>query len=121
MGNVFFFFFSSRRRHTRFDCDWSSDVCSSDLVGFRYEVPQGEMQLLSSVELALHSADPADHTSHAPTQLLNLSGSSMSFEDGQHMIHVTGPVHAHQANFDLVCGKLDVELDEHNYAHRLIA
>src|SRR2546427_5613099 len=27
----FFFFFSSRRRHTRFDCDWSSDVCSSDL------------------------------------------------------------------------------------------
>src|SRR5256886_9778460 len=28
------FFFSSRRRHTRFDCDWSSDVCSSDLVVF---------------------------------------------------------------------------------------
>src|SRR6266478_733712 len=26
------FFFSSRRRHTRFDCDWSSDVCSSDLM-----------------------------------------------------------------------------------------
>src|SRR5256886_7718843 len=25
------FFFSSRRRHTRFDCDWSSDECSSDL------------------------------------------------------------------------------------------
>src|SRR2546430_7531039 len=28
---VVVFFFSSRRRHTRFDCDWSSDVCSSDL------------------------------------------------------------------------------------------
>src|SRR5256886_8650292 len=28
----FYFFFSSRRRHTRFDCDWSSDVCSSDLT-----------------------------------------------------------------------------------------
>src|SRR5438034_7995375 len=27
----FFFFFSSRRRHTRSLCDWSSDVCSSDL------------------------------------------------------------------------------------------
>src|SRR5207237_2792289 len=26
------FFFSSRRRHTRFKCDWSSDVCSSDLL-----------------------------------------------------------------------------------------
>src|SRR2546430_9177345 len=24
------YFFSSRKRHTRFDCDWSSDVCSSD-------------------------------------------------------------------------------------------
>src|SRR5689334_19032454 len=27
---VFSFFFSSRRRHTRWNCDWSSDVCSSD-------------------------------------------------------------------------------------------
>src|SRR2546430_5590349 len=32
MSSVHVFFFSSRRRHTRFDCDWSSDVCSSDLV-----------------------------------------------------------------------------------------
>src|SRR5256886_1863723 len=31
---ILHFFFSSRRRHTRFDCDWSSDVCSSDLPGF---------------------------------------------------------------------------------------
>src|ERR1039457_4653986 len=30
---VFFFFFSSRRRHTRLQGDWSSDVCSSDLPG----------------------------------------------------------------------------------------
>src|SRR5437764_14741870 len=29
---VCFFFFSSRRRHTRYIGDWSSDVCSSDLV-----------------------------------------------------------------------------------------
>src|SRR2546430_7361741 len=34
VGVFFFFFFSSRRRHTRFDCDWSSDVCSSDLSGW---------------------------------------------------------------------------------------
>src|SRR6266481_8675404 len=31
--SFFFFFFSSRRRHTRWNCDWSSDVCSSDLEG----------------------------------------------------------------------------------------
>src|SRR5689334_24538931 len=29
---MIFFFFSSRRRHTRWNCDWSSDVCSSDLL-----------------------------------------------------------------------------------------
>src|SRR3989449_8994337 len=33
---LFFFFFSSRRRHTRCSRDWSSDVCSSDLVGGRW-------------------------------------------------------------------------------------
>src|SRR2546430_11989681 len=37
------FFFSSRRRHTRFDCDWSSDVCSSDLATSR---PTGPVTLV---------------------------------------------------------------------------
>src|SRR5688500_7968529 len=32
MVAAFYFFFSSRRRHTRLQGDWSSDVCSSDLV-----------------------------------------------------------------------------------------
>src|SRR5260221_9773206 len=36
----FFFFFSSRRRHTRSLCDWSSDVCSSDLVAGQGRVVQ---------------------------------------------------------------------------------
>src|SRR2546430_9202239 len=36
---MYFFFFSSRRRHTRFDCDWSSDVCSSDLQNTRRRSP----------------------------------------------------------------------------------
>src|SRR3989475_4769250 len=54
-----FFFFSSRRRHTRFDCDWSSDVCSSDLgilALFAERVrptprplPDGAAQLLDAV------------------------------------------------------------------------
>src|SRR5712692_10730228 len=35
---MLFFFFSSRRRHTRWNCDWSSDVCSSDLAVAR-EIP----------------------------------------------------------------------------------
>src|SRR6266480_5081245 len=37
----FFFFFSSRRRHTRLTCDWSSDVCSSDLGACVIVYPEG--------------------------------------------------------------------------------
>src|SRR6267143_4852783 len=41
MWSYVFFFFSSRRRHTRWNCDWSSDVCSSDLGGERRWYPAG--------------------------------------------------------------------------------
>src|SRR6266478_8429395 len=64
-----FFFFSSRRRHTRFDCDWSSDVCSSDLVEVDVEPDGreadrrvlGHAQRPSEVEIALRSELPAPH------------------------------------------------------------
>src|SRR3989440_2794344 len=46
------FFFSSRRRHTRSDRDWSSDVCSSDLLKYFYF----ERDVLSSVRDACHHA-----------------------------------------------------------------
>src|SRR2546422_11306262 len=41
----FFFFFSSRRRHTRCSRDWSSDVCSSDLLRVirRANAPKGDV------------------------------------------------------------------------------
>src|SRR2546430_3087060 len=41
-----FFFFSSRRRHTRFDCDWSSDVCSSDLLAEAEFLCDGEVEVV---------------------------------------------------------------------------
>src|SRR5260370_42329755 len=41
---VVFFFFSSRRRHTRFKCDWSSDVCSSDLF-YGIDYPDRDLRL----------------------------------------------------------------------------
>src|SRR5260370_2024127 len=49
-----FFFFSSRRRHTRFKCDWSSDVCSSDLVRQQFSslgTLEQKAQSLSDLEL----------------------------------------------------------------------
>src|SRR5260221_6695234 len=41
-----FFFFSSRRRHTRSLCDWSSDVCSSDLSEFEFDDGNGALTRL---------------------------------------------------------------------------
>src|SRR2546430_10836791 len=51
---VVLFFFSSRRRHTRFDCDWSSDVCSSDLGVLTIAVtdPQ-DLRTLDELELLI--------------------------------------------------------------------
>src|SRR5438477_830434 len=45
-----FFFFSSRRRHTRLTCDWSSDVCSSDLQARSYLRLVGVEQLVDAGE-----------------------------------------------------------------------
>src|SRR2546427_118482 len=50
---VFFFFFSSRRRHTRFDCDWSSDVCSSDLGSMAIGATLGTVAVLIKQEILL--------------------------------------------------------------------
>src|SRR2546430_7673552 len=71
-----FFFFSSRRRHTRFDCDWSSDVCSSDLK-FGSEVPMkrpGQPKEVAPCYVFLAS-DDADRKSTR----LNSSHSQISY------------------------------------------
>src|SRR5216684_7450436 len=41
-----FFFFSSRRRHTRCSRDWSSDVCSSDLIDRRVRLRMARQAVL---------------------------------------------------------------------------
>src|SRR5260370_32380470 len=60
------FFFPSRRRHTRFKCDWSSDVCSSDLPPCRAEMPDLESlseakdDCLTVVGIAIGSGGPEE-------------------------------------------------------------
>src|SRR5690606_40473223 len=65
-----FFFFSSRRRHTSFSRDWSSDVCSSDLLAVHFRTPPvlfdsylpklfEALSLPVPSSLATASADPA--------------------------------------------------------------
>src|SRR5690242_21959866 len=58
-----FFFFSSRRRHTRLTCDWSSDVCSSDLGLSEVETTTLEVQVTYETvdelwEPAIHVGGP---------------------------------------------------------------
>src|SRR2546430_12542855 len=64
----FLFFFSSRRRHTRFDCDWSSDVCSSDLadngVGGTVQASTGAR----IINLSLGGPRSEEHTSELQSQ-----------------------------------------------------
>src|SRR5690606_16783714 len=53
----FFFFFSSRRRHTRFSRDWSSDVCSSDLIQsniIQFHGRKAELVLANDITLKLY-------------------------------------------------------------------
>src|SRR6266550_8284138 len=58
-GIVLFFFFSSRRRHTRCSRDWSSDVCSSDLVP-PPKLEGEEELLLTGSEAIAHALRLAD-------------------------------------------------------------
>src|SRR3989449_691300 len=80
---VFIFFFSSRRRHTRCSRDWSSDVCSSDLVSENLDLfarmrggdfPDGAHVLRAKIDMAspnLNMRDPTlyriRHASHHRT------------------------------------------------------
>src|SRR3989454_9872925 len=48
-----FFFFSSRRRHTRLQGDWSSDVCSSDLVAVLSRPDAGTTQAFLAIAACL--------------------------------------------------------------------
>src|SRR5206468_6418209 len=52
---IIYFFFSSRRRHTRSDRDWSSDVCSSDLAGLTpdHDGTQLSIKVKSPVPMAV--------------------------------------------------------------------
>src|SRR2546430_4389510 len=62
-GSKSFFFFSSRRRHTRFDCDWSSDVCSSDLAS----TPRGRNESGTTGRPASRASRASSTSARQPT------------------------------------------------------
>src|SRR5574340_611421 len=72
----FFFFFSSRRRHTRSFGDWSSDVCSSDLVDQSLLAPLAETRLKGQVPTGYQLFADSIHTTVGEGTVV---GSTVSF------------------------------------------
>src|SRR3989475_2010980 len=98
-----FFFFSSRRRHTRFDCDWSSDVCSSDLMALQRPLTtqNSEMYLRDMQTGEVRHLSP-----HAGDVQYNPQAFS---PDGKYLYYTTdeGSEFAWLARYDLATGRRD--------------
>src|SRR5205085_7447660 len=101
-------FFSSRRRHTRFDCDWSSDVCSSDLtkphlnIGTIGHIDHGKTTLTAAItkvlaEKGLAEFTPFDRIDKAPEEKargITISIAHVEYEtEKRHYAHVDCPGH----------------------------
>src|SRR5437588_7164859 len=69
------FFFSSRRRHTRSLCDWSSDVCSSDLMKVAAH-SHGKQAIDHTIALGV---DSIEHSTDRKSTRLNSSHTVISY------------------------------------------
>src|SRR5260370_21606211 len=74
------FFFSSRRRHTRFKCDWSSDVCSSDLVN------DEDVNLPGFTREGLRSAQQSMVFTNAPTPFFQVDDLMATFSSRVYLL-----------------------------------
>src|SRR5688500_19656633 len=121
---VAFVFFSSRRRHTRLQGDWSSDVCSSDLTFFfkadlevsLHRILDGRPQLKyfeAGMDLRL-STDPYESFRIFQGRILELY-LAMSREFGFEIIDANQAVEAQQAVVrQLVSSRIDLESFKRN-------
>src|SRR2546426_3747068 len=90
-----FFFFSSRRRHTRLQGDWSSDVCSSDLApefapDVGVERPEIDAGLLRRVENGLGLE--RHELGAALTLVENRKGGGTVWRYGVEQLQLPGPL-----------------------------
>src|SRR5256885_12991796 len=98
-----FFFFSSRRRHTRLQGDWSSDVCSSDLSS----MSQHESARWRIGEAAKRSGVAAANIRYYEKERLLSAGVR---EDNQYRLYSDSDVH--RLRFIRLCRAMDMSLDE---------
>src|SRR5262245_63487003 len=94
---VFFFFFSSRRRHTRCLSDWSSDVCSSDLItglsslrpelsGKRLDLLKEIVPKLARVAVLGTSSTPGNAQSLKETELARSEEHTSELQSLRHLV-----------------------------------
>src|SRR5262249_58454609 len=96
---IFFFFFSSRRRHTRLVSDWSSDVCSSDLVDDGVLGPDDRVELLEGVIVSV-----------APQNVAHAAGVVRA----NHCLTIAVGERAHvRPQLSFIAGKYSVRSEEH--------
>src|SRR5205807_5597345 len=81
----FLFFFSSRRRHTRLQGDWSSDVCSSDLE--LLQLLFAEPQKHRYVRELMNMSGLALHTIQDELQKLTAVGLIVTWSNGYHRFY----------------------------------
>src|SRR5260370_14870483 len=84
-----FFFFSSRRRHTRFKCDWSSDVCSSDLESInrvRLRTSSAFRRLLCSSSCEEPTRGGSPGVEMAPADALGCAGGPCSLRSEERRV-----------------------------------
>src|SRR5262249_56190190 len=72
VGCVWCFFFASRRRHTRLVSDWSSDVCSSDLLRYGGASMNGKGEVVVGVALMLMGENSRTVTERVKAKLVAL-------------------------------------------------
>src|SRR6266480_7735217 len=99
VGYFFFFFFSSRRRHTRLTCDWSSDVCSSDLSDpevarlTRYQDgpmrPEEIERFFTARALGPESLSLAVHVRETDRLIGTCALSQLDSDNGSALFHIT--------------------------------
>src|SRR5260370_25301257 len=74
----YLFFFSSRRRHTRFKCDWSSDVCSSDLTARAASLIHASASRRAGYLEGINDAARAVATGDSPSTLVDQIAGSLA-------------------------------------------
>src|SRR5207237_5927094 len=78
-----YFFFSSRRRHTRFKCDWSSDVCSSDLKGPISQFVEKHYKHFNAAALVDAAKGYDTHLAEGGKMMVTLAGAMSTAELGK--------------------------------------